>query len=88
VLETVRRSLSLLDESGAHVAGVLENMRRGQSPRVSQFTSELGLNFLGSVPWDDELETAMGSPRRLAATRAAGALRPVAATLIGPPVKD
>jgi ATP-binding protein involved in chromosome partitioning len=87
VLETVRRNLSLLGESGARVAGVLENMRREESARVPLFASELGLSFLGAVPWDDELETAMGSTRRLLATRAAAALRPVAATLTRSPVR-
>ena len=77
VLETVRRTLRLLAELEAPVAGIVENLTRRGSTAVRATAEEFGVPFLGSLPWDDGLEQALGDPARLAATRFAAALRPV-----------
>ena len=82
VLETVRRNITLLGELDAGVAGVIENMQREESGTVRDFAGELGVPFLGCLPWDDGLESATGNVALLAATRVAAALRPIAEVLV------
>lgn len=75
VLETVRKTLRLLTELGANIAGVLENMQRADSPAVKELARHFGLPFLGSLPFDETLEEALGDVSRLAVTPVAVALR-------------
>lgn len=82
VLRTVRRNLALLGELGRHVAGLVENMRRGESAAVPGLAADAAVPYLGAVPWDDGLEAALGRVDRLAETGAAAALRPVAERLL------
>jgi len=81
VLETVRRNLDLLRGLRLTVAGVVENMRRGDASAVGALADEYGFGFLGAVPFDPELEAALGSPDRLALTDAGRAVDGVAARL-------
>lgn len=81
VLETVRRTLTFHRELGSRVAGVVENMSRGAPAASRSLAEEFGVPFLGSVPFDAELEGALGDARRLLATRAGAAIRALAATL-------
>ncbi len=83
VLETVRRNLTLIGELDATLLGVIENMQRAATDRVHRLASECGAPYLGAVPWDEGLEEALGSIERLAATRAAAALTPIARALVG-----
>jgi len=68
VLPTVRRMLRLLSGLSAPIRGVLENMSRGESEAVGALAREFGVPFLGSLPWDDELERATGDRPRLERT--------------------
>jgi ATP-binding protein involved in chromosome partitioning len=82
VLETVERMVRLLRRLDADVAGVLENMRRGEATAVHALAGRHGLPYLGALPHDEELESALGSPERLADGPVLRALEPVAATLV------
>ena len=87
VLETVRRSLGLLTSSRAEILGVLENMRResvdtAESDAVSELARKHGVPFLGALPFDDTLESRLGSTRMIAASRVAEALEARLETLI------
>ena len=75
VLETVRKTLRLLTELEARIVGVMENMRREDSPAVRRLALEFDVPFLGSLPFDETLEGATGDVSRLAATPVAAALR-------------
>jgi len=76
-LPTVRRLLLLLKEIGAPVVGVLANMsKKGDSP-VEEFCREGGFRFIGSLPYDLEVEKAIGKPELLLKTEFAKALEAV-----------
>jgi len=74
VLETVKRSLDLLGQVGVPIVGVLENMRRREGKGVEELALQNGLLFLGSLPFDEELEEALGDAEQLTQTAAASAL--------------
>jgi ATP-binding protein involved in chromosome partitioning len=78
VVETVRRTLTLLKQIDAPVIGVIDNMQRGEGGRVRDLAVELGVEYAGAVPFDPAVEEATGRPDRLAATDAAQALRGLA----------
>ena len=84
VLETVRRTLRLLCDVDARLSGVVENLARNGSGRVREMSGAFGVPFLGSLPWDDGFEAAVGDPDRLVRTRFAQALRPVRDRLADP----
>jgi len=78
VRETVRRNLRLLAELGVPIAGMVENMRRADSPVVGELAGEFDVPLLGALPWDETLEEAIGDVARLETTpfaAAIGALR-------------
>jgi ATP-binding protein involved in chromosome partitioning len=66
--ETVRKLLKLLKELKVPVAGVVENMKIGDSKNIQQQTRKLGLIFLGEIPYDTQVEEAIGDKNRLAST--------------------
>jgi ATP-binding protein involved in chromosome partitioning len=84
VLDTVRRSLGVLDAVDATVIGILENLGGSGDTRVEEFAAEVGRPFLGTVPADPGVENAVGDPARLAKTDAARAVRRVARRLLAP----
>jgi hypothetical protein len=46
--------------------------------------AEYDASFLGSVPWDDTVEAAVGRPEALAGTRAGEAARGIAREILSP----
>ncbi len=82
VLATVRRTLRLLAGLSAPIAGVVENMERGEAGAVPDVAREFGVPFLGALPWDEELEPATGDRARLARTAFAEALGELAQRLL------
>jgi len=66
--ETVRKLVKLLKELKVPVAGVVENMKMGDSKNIQQQTRNLGLIFLGEIPYDTQIEEAIGNKNRLAST--------------------
>ncbi len=81
VRETVKRTLRLLDQVGVGVLGVVENMARDGGDGVEELAAEFGVPLLGVLPFDGEVEEAMGDAERLASTSFARALARVAALL-------
>jgi len=74
VLETVKRSLGLLEQVGVPIVGVVENMRRGKGKAVEELAVQRDLPFLGSLPFDEGLEEALGNTEKLARTAVASGL--------------
>ncbi|MCS7197082.1 MAG: Mrp/NBP35 family ATP-binding protein [Candidatus Bipolaricaulota bacterium] len=72
--ETVSRLIALLSELSIPILGVIENMRR-PSDRVRL---SLGVRVIGELPFDEELEDALGDPERFLQTEFARRLREVA----------
>jgi ATP-binding protein involved in chromosome partitioning len=83
VLETVRKNLSLLRRLDVPVVGVVENMARGPGGGVRHAAEAFAAPYLGCVPWDYEVEAALGDPQRLVSTRAGAAIRAVGLKLLG-----
>jgi ATP-binding protein involved in chromosome partitioning len=81
VRETVRRMARFLGELELPVVGMIENMARGESGAVRAMADELEMPLLGSLPWDEAVEEAVGDPAALARTSFAGALDRIAGGL-------
>ncbi|MEM3731558.1 MAG: P-loop NTPase [Candidatus Bathyarchaeia archaeon] len=66
--ETVKKLLSLLGELNVKVLGVVENMKMNVNDYVKQQVQRLGTPFLGEIPFDAEIERAIGSANKLLET--------------------
>jgi ATP-binding protein involved in chromosome partitioning len=60
VIDSVRRALQLFTELDVPMIGLLENMRRGNEQAVESLADTAGVPYLGSVPYDQDLEDALG----------------------------
>ncbi|MCP4308586.1 MAG: Mrp/NBP35 family ATP-binding protein [bacterium] len=65
VVESVKRALQLFSELDVPMVGLLENMRRGSDDAVASLAATVGVPFLGSVPYDPDLEAALGDVDQL-----------------------
>ena len=63
--ETVRKLAGLLKELGVPVVGVVENMKMNQSKTIQQQTRKLDLAYLGAIPYDTNVEQAIGNTKKL-----------------------
>jgi ATP-binding protein involved in chromosome partitioning len=67
--ETVRKLISLLSELGIPIMGVVENMKMKESRFIQQQIEGRGITFWGEIPFDTELEEAIGDVNKLLATQ-------------------
>jgi len=77
--QSVRRMLVLLKELGISINGVIENMVMKPSDLVRSDVMELGLKYLGKVPYDEALEETLGDVQKISETgfyKKIGALAP------------
>ena len=72
----VDRLLAMLSET-VPVLGVLANAISGDSDSVRRMAGSHGMRFLGTLPFDKDLESCIGSPPLLLGSRFAEALRRV-----------
>jgi len=63
--ETVRKLVILLKELRIPVIGIVENMKINKSSGVQQKTRKLDVEFLGEIPYDPNVEKAIGNTRKL-----------------------
>lgn len=63
--EVVKKQTEFLAEQKVQIVGVVENMKRGGSGMIRQEVAKLGLKYLGSVPYDPEVEVSIGNPKKL-----------------------
>jgi ATP-binding protein involved in chromosome partitioning len=66
--ETVKKLVTLLQELRVPVLGVVENIKMNDSKTIQQETQKLGLKFLEEIPYDSEVEAAIGDPDALLQT--------------------
>ena len=66
--ETVRKLVGLLKEQRILVKGLVENMKMNDSSAIQQETLKLGVKFLGQIPYDAEVEDAIGNTNKLSGT--------------------
>ena len=84
VLESVRRTVRLMQDVGVPILGVVENMRRRDGDAVARLAADQGLPVLGALPYDESLEDALGDPEGLAATDAVRALGEILLPVVYP----
>jgi ATP-binding protein involved in chromosome partitioning len=69
--ETVKKLVTLLQALRVPVLGIVENMKMNDSNAIQQETLKLGLKFLQEIPYDREVEAAIGDPDKLLRTAVA-----------------
>ncbi len=74
-METVKKMSVMLRDLKIPVMGVIENMKKTDSSSVRDKLGALGVEFLGDIGFDENLEKAMGNPGRLLKTGFFGDLR-------------
>ncbi|MGQ4915748.1 MAG: P-loop NTPase [Candidatus Asgardarchaeia archaeon] len=67
-LQTVVKLVKLLKELNVPIIGVIENMKFNDSAYVKDTVSELGVKYLGYVPFDKSFEDAVGNAEKLMKT--------------------
>lgn len=83
VIESVRRAVQLFVELKVPMVGLLENMRRGDSSAVADLATEFAIPFLGSIPYDPDLEDALGDVDLLRKTEVCRGLAEAVTDLVG-----
>jgi ATP-binding protein involved in chromosome partitioning len=63
--EVVKKQVSLLCELKMPIIGVVENMKMDKTNGIQAETLKLGLNYLGAIPYDPQVEAAIGNPTKL-----------------------
>ena len=66
--EVVKKQVALLCELKMPIIGVVENMKMDKANSVQVETEKLGLNYLGAIPYDSQVEAAIGNPAKLLET--------------------
>jgi len=66
--ETVKKQVKLLCELKMPIIGIVENMKMDKAYGVQVETEKLGLRYLGTIPFDPQVEGAIGNETRLLST--------------------
>ncbi|XES76707.1 MAG: ATP-binding protein [Candidatus Bathyarchaeia archaeon] len=66
--ETVKKQIQLLKELKVPVVGIVENMKIPKTNNIQPPTEAMGLKFLGEIPYDINVEHAIGNPQKLLST--------------------
>jgi ATP-binding protein involved in chromosome partitioning len=67
-IEVMKKELMILMELNIPVMGILENMRRNESPLFSDMIRDLNIPMLGSISLDQTIEDATGDMNKLIET--------------------
>jgi Mrp family chromosome partitioning ATPase len=76
--ETVKKLLSLLQDLKVPIIGVVENMKMNSAKGIQQQTEKLGIAFLGEIPYDPQVEEAIGDETKLLDTALAQKIKEIA----------
>jgi ATP-binding protein involved in chromosome partitioning len=76
--ETVKKQLSLLQELKVPVIGLVENMKMDSTQSIRQQTEQMGVTFLGEIPYDVKVEEAIGDETKLLGTILAQKVKEIA----------
>ena len=66
--EVVKKQVALLCELKMPIIGVVENMKMDKANCIQAETEKLGLKYLGAIPYDPQVEDAIGNPAKLLET--------------------
>jgi ATP-binding protein involved in chromosome partitioning len=70
---SVARALQLLTENGSRIIGIVDNMHRSGGG-MARLAGRYGVPFLGTVPFDEAIDEALGDPELLRESVAFGAV--------------
>jgi hypothetical protein len=65
--------------------GVVENMKMNDSKTIQQETQKLGLKFLEEIPYDSDVEAAIGDPDELLQTALADKVKHLCSKILENP---
>ena len=80
--ETVKKQAVLLRELKMPIAGIVENMKMDKAEGIAVETGKLGLKFLGEIPFDPQVEDAIGDEAKLLNTAVGKKLQQVTESTI------
>lgn len=80
--ETVKKQVNLITELKMPIIGIIENMKMDKTKKVKQETEKLGLKFLGEIPFDSNVEAAIGDHKKILETSIGKKIQQVAAQAI------
>ncbi len=75
--ETVKKLGNLLTAQNIPLIGIIENMKTDNSQNIENQTRKLGLEYLGQIPFDSQIENVLGNPTKLLNTRIAQATKQI-----------
>ena len=75
--ETVKKLTNLLQDLKIPIIGVVENMKMNETTKIKQQTEKLGLTFLGEIPYDPNVEAAIGNETKLLKTALAKKIKEI-----------
>ncbi|MEM3798244.1 MAG: P-loop NTPase [Candidatus Bathyarchaeia archaeon] len=82
--ETVKKLLTLIKELKVPVLGVIENMKTKKETSIKNLAVATGVSFFGEIPFDPEIEDALGNAASLSQTVFAGKMAEIALKIIFP----
>jgi len=78
--ETVKKLTNLLKAQNIPIIGLIENMKIDNNQIIKGQTQKLNLNYLGQIPYDSQIENAIGNPASLLNTRLAQSIEQMTQT--------
>jgi len=76
--ETVKKLTSLLQDLKIPIIGVVENIKMNSATKIKHQTEKLGITFLGEIPYDPNVEGAIGDEKKLLETTLAKKIKEIA----------
>jgi len=76
--ETIRKLTDLLTAQNIQIIGIIENMKTDKDQTIKSQIRKLGLDYLGQIPYDPQIESALGNPSRLLNTEVAQKTKQIA----------
>ena len=76
--ETIRKLTDLLTAQNIQIIGIIENMKTDKDQTIKSQIRKLGLDYLGQIPYDQQIESALGNPSRLLNTEVAQKTKQIA----------
>jgi len=80
--ETVKKQVRLLQDLKVPIIGVVENMKMNKAENIKCETEKLGVKFLAGIPYDAQVEEAIGDVAKLGDTAIAQSVKKVAESVI------
>jgi MinD superfamily P-loop ATPase len=73
--ETVKKQIHLLHDLHVPIIGVVENMKINKTTNIKKETKRTGAKYLAELPYDPEVEEAIGDLAKLLETAFAQRIR-------------